>query len=38
MTAEDPERGFESFLRLPLRIVPLDLLIPRLSGTDMIRE
>jgi DNA-binding NtrC family response regulator len=38
LTAEDPEAGFEMFLRLRPRIVLLDLFMPRVSGMDMLKR
>ena len=38
LTAEDPEAGFEMFLRLRPRIVLLDLLMPGVNGVDMLKR
>lgn len=38
LTAEDPDAGFEMFLQLRPRIVLLDLLMPRVSGMDMLKR
>ncbi len=38
LTAEDPEHGFELFLRNRPKIVLLDLLMPAVSGMDMLRR
>src|ERR1700687_2688253 len=38
LTAEDPEAGFQMFLQLRPRIVLLDLLMPRVSGMDMLKR
>jgi len=38
LTAEDPEAGFEMFLRLRPRIVLLDLVMPGVNGVDMLKR
>jgi len=38
LTAENPEAGFEMFLRLRPRIVLLDLLMPGVGGMDMLKR
>jgi len=38
LTAENPEAGFEMFLRLRPRIVLLDLILPGVSGMDMLKR
>jgi DNA-binding NtrC family response regulator len=38
LTAENPEAGFEMFLRVHPRVVLLDLLMPGVSGMDMLKR
>lgn len=38
LTAEDPEAGFQLFQSLRPRVVLLDLLMPGVSGTDMLKR
>lgn len=38
LTAEDPDAGFEMFLRLRPRIVLLDLIMPGVSGMDVLKR
>jgi DNA-binding response OmpR family regulator len=36
LTASDPEVGFETFLRVRPRIVLLDLVMPKVSGMELL--
>jgi DNA-binding NtrC family response regulator len=38
MTSQDPEEGFETFLRARPRIVLLDLLMPKVSGIEILER
>src|SRR5579872_4378449 len=38
ITAQDPEEGFETFLRIRPRIVLLDLVMPKVSGIEILER
>ncbi len=38
ITSQDPEEGFETFLRIRPRIVLLDLVMPRVSGMELLER
>src|SRR5271166_3919978 len=38
MTTQDPEEGFETFLRIRPRIVLLDLVMPKVSGIELLER
>ncbi|MGB9285721.1 MAG: response regulator, partial [Candidatus Sulfotelmatobacter sp.] len=37
-TAEDPEEGFEIFLRMRPRIVLLDMIMPKVNGMELLER